>query len=103
MRSSSAEVRVPDGPREPVLGRRTRAVLTAALVGVAVAGPAVGIASARFGAADDVTISITVTRTAPDPVPSTSSASASPSAAGTGSAPPADSPDGSRGGAPGQP
>lgn len=76
MPSSSADARGPagprePGPREPVLGRRTRAALTALLVGVAVVGPAVGIASARFGAADAVTISITVGRTDPAPGPTT--------------------------------
>ncbi|MBD3778400.1 MAG: hypothetical protein IE923_03940 [Micrococcales bacterium] len=78
MRSSSADTRGHAGPREPVLGRRTRAVLTALLVGVAVVGPAVGIASARFGAADAVTISITVTRTDPAPGPTTTAPTAGP-------------------------
>jgi len=58
MRSSSADAR----------GRRTgRALLAAVLAGGLLAGPAVGYATARFGASATVTFRITVA--GPDPAP----------------------------------
>jgi hypothetical protein len=62
MRSSSADPR-PAGGEAPLLGRWARLVLGTLLVAGAVLGPAMGFASAKFGAESEVTITITITPT----------------------------------------
>jgi len=76
MRSSSADRRGASGAGEvadaPLLGRWGRLVLGTLLVGAALLGPAVGLASAQFGDTATVTFTITIAPTGtatPTPAP----------------------------------